>query len=383
MDPSVFIENFPGRLWKISVEEKEDWAFIPSPLPESWDVTSDVWELLAQAREELARLDGVGRNMPNYNLLLRPLQRREALRSSSLEGTYATPEQLLLFEIDPREPKSASDPTSAWQEVWNYNRALELGLTILTKRPISLNLIRAMHQELLAGVRGSRRDPGNFRRSQVHIGSERRFIPPPPNEVMPSLDMFEKSIHKEKKIDPLIFCFMAHYQFETIHPFLDGNGRVGRLLLSLMIYDQYNLRKPWLYLSAFFDKYKDEYITLLFRVSSRGDWKDWIKFCLRGTIEQSKDSIRRFDELLKLRTQYMELLNQAGGNIRLNRLIEHLFESPAITIPQWAKMCEITYPTARTDIERLIRVNILLESNMVERPKIYFAPRILDIAFDD
>ena len=205
----------------------ETWAFIPSPLMKKWEVPSDVWELLAQAREELARLDGVGRNMPNYNLLLRPLQRREALRSSSLEGTYATPEQLLLFEIDPREPKSVSDPVGAWQEVWNYSKALELGLEMLVRVPISLNLIRAMHRELLAGVRGSRRDPGNFRRTQVHIGSDRRFIPPPPNEMLLCLDDFEKSIHKDKQIESLIFCFMAHYQFETIHPFLDGNGSSG------------------------------------------------------------------------------------------------------------------------------------------------------------
>lgn len=383
MDDTVFEADFPGRLWELSVGSGRDWAFIPSPLLDDWEISSEIWALLVQAHGELARLDGVGRYMPNYNLLLHPLQRREALRSSSLEGTYATPQQLLLFEIDPREPKSASDPESAWQEVLNYSRALELGLKILTQRPISLNLIRAMHRELLAGVRGAQRDPGNFRRTQVHIGSDRRFIPAPPNEVMSCLDAFEKAIHKEKSIDPLIFCFMAHYQFEAIHPFLDGNGRVGRLLLSLMIYEQCNLSKPWLYLSAFFDKYKDEYIDLLFQVSSKGNWNDWIKFCLRGTIEQSKDAIRRFDELLKLRVQYMELLGKSGGNIRLNRLIEHLFESPAITISQLAKMCDISYPTARTDIERLVSGEILMESDISERPKIYFAPRIIDIAFND
>ncbi|MGL5058477.1 MAG: Fic family protein [Microcoleus sp.] len=383
MDKAVFTANCPGELWEISVDGARDWAFIPAPIPEDWEISDEIWALLVQAREELARLDGVGRYMPNYNLLLRPLQRREALRSSSLEGTYATPQQLLLFEIDPREPKSANDPVSAWQEVSNYNRALELGLQLLSQRPISLNLIREMHRELLAGVRGAHRDPGNFRRSQVYIGSDKRFIPPPPNEVMACLDALEKAIHKEKNIDPLIFCFMAHYQFEAIHPFLDGNGRVGRLLLSLMIYDRFKLSEPWLYLSAFFDKYKDEYINLLFQVSSQGNWQDWIAFCLRGTIAQSKDAVRRFDELLKLRTQYMELLGQSGGNIRLNRVIDHLFESPAITIPQLAAMCTISYPTARTDIERLVSVGILIESDMVERPKIYFAPHILDIAFGD
>lgn len=176
---------------------------------------------------------------------------------------------------------------------------------------------------------------------------------------------------------------MVHYQFEAIHPFLDGNGRVGRLLLSLMIYEQCKLSKPWLYLSAFFDKYKDEYINFLFEVSAKGNWKDWIAFCLRGTIEQSKDAVRRFDKLLTLRSQYMELLDQSRGNIRLNRLIEHLFESPAITIPQLATMCGISYPTARADLERLMNVNILIESDISERPKIYFASDILEIAYGD
>lgn len=382
MDRSVFTPDAPGRLWEISTEGSKDWAFIPKPLPERWNVPTEIWPLLVQAREELARLDGVGRYMPNYDLLLRPLQRREALRSSSLEGTNATPQQLLLFEIDPRQPKSVDDPVNAWREVWNYNRALELGLHLLDERPLSLNLIRRMHQELLTGVRGSQRDPGNFRGYQVHIGSDRRFVPPPANEIMPCLDVLEKFIHGEKDIDPLILCFMVHYQFEAIHPFLDGNGRVGRLLLSLMIYEQCKLSKPWLYLSAFFDKYKDEYISLLFQVSSKGNWKDWIAFCLRGTIEQSKDAIRRFDILLKLRSQYMELLNQSGGNIRLNRLVEHLFESPVITIPYLAEMCNISYHTARTDTERLRNASILVESDL-GRPKVYFASDILEIAYGD
>ncbi|AUT00944.1 filamentation induced by cAMP protein fic [Nostoc sp. CENA543] len=383
MDKSVFTENCSGKLWEISVEGSKDWSFIPNPLPENWEMPIEIWSLLVQAREELARLDGVGRYMPNYNLLLRPLQRREALRSSSLEGTYATPQQLLLFEIEPREPRSADDPVNAWQEVWNYNRALELGLNLLEERPLSLNLIRSIHQELLSGVRGFQRDPGNFRRSQVHIGSDRRFVPPPPNEIMPCLDALEKYIHQEKDIDSLIVCFMVHYQFEAIHPFLDGNGRVGRLLLSLMIYEHCKLSQPWLYLSAFFDRYKDEYVNLLFEVSAEGNWKDWIAFCLRGTIEQSRDAIRRFDMLLNLRTQYMELLSQSNGNIRLNRLIDHLFESPAITIPQLAQMCNISYPTARADLERLVNVGILVESDIQERPKIYFASHILDIAYSD
>jgi Fic family protein len=383
LNRSAFTDDAPGELWAITVRDDKDWAFIPASLPNRWQVPDPLWPLLVEAREALARLDGVGRFMPNYNLLLRPLQRREALRSSSLEGTYATPQQLLLFEIEPREPKSAHDPVNAWREVLNYSTALEAAIQALESRPISLNLIRDMHRTLLSGVRGAQRDPGNFRRSQVHIGSDRRFIPPPPHQVMPCLDWLEKFIHQEHEIDPLIFCFMVHYQFETIHPFLDGNGRVGRLLLSLMIYQNCKLNKPWIYLSSFFDKYKDEYIEGLYRVSTRNDWFNWITFCLRGTIEQSKDALYRFEQLLTLRSQYMESLSQAGGNVRLNKLIDHLFESPAISVPQVASICNVHYNTARSDVDRLVNAQIVVESDILERPRIYFAPRILEIAYGD
>lgn len=383
MDKSAFTTDAPGKLGEITIQEHRDWAFIPDPLPSQWPMPETLWRQLMEAREALARLDGVGRFMPNYNLLLRPLQRREALRSSSLEGTYATPQQLLRFELDPREPKSPQDPVNAWREVMNYNTALELAIQSLEQRPISLNLIRNMHNTLLSGVRGAQRDLGNFRRAQVHIGSDRRFVPPPAHEVMPSLDQLERFIHQETNIDPLIFCFMVHYQFETIHPFWDGNGRVGRLLLSLMIYEKCKLNKPWLYLSAFFDRYKDEYIDGLYRVSTRGDWQNWIAFCLRGTVEQSQDALNRFDQLLNLRNQYMETLADAGGNVRLNRLLDYLFESPAVTVAQVSEICGVQYNTARGDISRFINANILAESDISTRPKIYFAPEILDIAYSD
>jgi len=200
---------------------------------------------------------------------------------------------------------------------------------------------------------------------------------------MPCLDWLEKFIHQDHEIDPLIFCFMVHYQFETIHPFLDGNGRVGRLLLSLMIYQNCKLNKPWTYLSSFFDKYKDEYIEGLYRVSTRNDWLNWITFCLRGTIEQSKDALYRFEQLLTLRSQYMESLSQAGGNVRLNKLIDHLFESPSISVPQVASIFKVNYNTARSDVDRLVNAQIVVESDILERPRIYFAPRILEIAYGD
>lgn len=384
MDRSLFVHEAPGELREIVVEGTKDWSFIPALLPTRLEIPEEIWCLLVQAREELARLDGVGRHMQAYELLLRPLQQREALRSSSLEGTYATAQQLLLYEIDPREPKSNHDPVNAWKEVSNYGKALILGQKLLDTIPISLRLIKEIHKELLSGVRGEQRDPGNFRRSQVHIGADRRFIPPPPHEVMNCLYSLEKYIHQDDiDIDPLIFCFMVHYQFEAIHPFLDGNGRVGRLLLSLMIHKWCGLSHPWLYLSAFFDRYKDEYINYLFQFSSKGNWKDWIAYCLRGTIAQSKDAIKRFDQLVHLHKKYDEAISRRGGNVRLHKIIDKLFESPVVTIPQLASMHNISYPTAKSDIQRLIHAEILHEIESDFRPQAYFALGIMNVAYGE
>jgi Fic family protein len=383
MDKSLFTDKALGTLKEIIIEGSPDWSFLPSPLPTQWEIPQSMWPLLVTAREEMARLDGVGRHMPTYELLLRPLQRREALKSSSLEGTYATPEQLLLFEIDPKEAKSQHDKINTWREVSNYGKALRLGQELLNDIPVSLRLISELHKELLSGVRGGHRDPGNFRRSQVHIGSDKRFVPPPPLEVMGFLYELEKYMHQENTIDPLIFCFMVHYQFETIHPFLDGNGRVGRLLLSLMLYKWCNLLSPWLYLSSFFDSYRNEYIDCLFNVSAKGDWNSWISFCLRATVYQAKDAIKRFDKLVSLRDEYLRNISTCGGSIRLHKIIEKLFESPAITIPIIAKMFDTSYPTAKSDIELLIKHNILVQSDSEVRPKIFLSPEIIRVAYRD
>ena len=161
-----------GTIKGIKIHGTKDWAFVPSPLPDRWEIPIEIWPLLAKAREELARLDGIGKHMQNHEILLTPLQKREALRSSSLEGTYATPEQLAIFDIEPKEPKSDRDPSNASKEVSNYSKAIRLGQELINTLPFSLRFIRNLHKELLSGVRGHHRDPGNFRKSQVHIGSD-------------------------------------------------------------------------------------------------------------------------------------------------------------------------------------------------------------------
>lgn len=383
MDHKNFVKTPGGELKEIYFHGVKDWAFIPAPLPDKWDISIDIWPLLAKAREELARLDGIGKHMQNHEILLTPLQKREALRSSSLEGTYATPEQLAIFDIEPREPKSDRDPSNASKEVSNYSRAIRLGQDLIGSLPFSLRFIRTLHKELLGGVRGQQRDPGNFRKSQVHIGSDRRFIPPPPQEAYQCLCELEKRINEDSSIDPLIFCFMIHYQFETIHPFLDGNGRVGRVLLSLMIFNFLKLSKPWLYLSAFFEKYKDEYISNLYNVSAKSDWNSWIAFCLRATIAQSQDSINRLEKLLHLQDNYKKMLLSSGGNMILTDIVDNLFKVPAISIPIVANRYNVSKQTARNYVLSLEKMKIVVDSNFSQRPKWYFAPSIMLLAYED
>jgi len=377
MDAARFSENSPGRLVQISTSFGPDWAFVPHPLPPQWEFPASLWPLLAKAREEIARLDGIGRHVPNPQLLLRPLQRWEALRSSSLEGTFATPRELLLFELEPKDPQSARDPANAWREVWNHGQALQGALDLLKTLPISNRLIREMHRVLLSGVRGEDKRPGEFRNGQVHIGATRRFVPPPHLEAKECLYSLEKYIHVDSPYDPLIDCFLVHYQFETIHPFHDGNGRIGRLLLSLMIYERCGLSHPWMYLSAFFDRYKDDYINALFNVSAKGDWESWVRLCLQATISQADDSIRRIDQLVALQKTWIDAV---CGSTRLIQLISYLFDNPILTVTRAAEIGEVVYATGRADIKKLVRAGIL-EPMADTYPKKFVAMAIIRIAY--
>lgn len=382
MDQTAFTSKAPGRLVKIDLP-KPDWAFVPQPLISAWTLPADLWPLLMEAREAIARLDGIGRHMPNHELLLRPLLQREALRSSSMEGTYATPAELLLYQAEPTKPTSPDDPRSAWREVFNYSSALVAGKEQLDTRPLSLQVIRSLHAELLNGVRGAEKAPGKFRERQVQVGADGRFMPPPAHYLPECLDALETSLRTSSSIDPLIYAFMIHYQFETIHPFYDGNGRVGRLLLSLQIYKQMKLTHPWLYLSAFFERHKDDYIDSLFRVSTHNDWERWIRLCLQAAKEQAQDAIRRFDELVALREQYHKLAGKRQASARLHPLIDWLFETPLVTIPQVQSQERVTYPTAKTDLEHLVSLKILKRGPRDARPRYYYANLIMEIAFRD
>lgn len=383
MDSHLFTDNRLGELIGIS-GPGPSLAFVLAPLPVNWDMPVDLWPLLMQAREALARLDGAGRHLTNPQLLLVPLQQREALRSSSMEGTYATPEELLLYQLDPCEPTSREDAVNAWREVFNYGKALQLGINLLNAGlPISLRLIRDIHRALLSGVRGGEKRPGEFRDYQVQVGVGARFVPPPAHHLPDCLDAFEKWHHQDSGTDPLIRAFMAHYQFETIHPFRDGNGRVGRLLLALTISQWMKLGSPWLYFSPFFDRHKDDYIDHLFNVSTDGRWLPWIRFCLQGVVAQSVDTLGRIDRIVALREEFSQRVSESSGNARLHRILEALFTSPLTTIPQAVTLTDVSYPTAKSDMERLQKLGILREGPPERTPRYFYSPQLFDIAYGD
>jgi len=375
MDIRKFKEITPGRIVPI---EGGEHAYVPNPLPPKWKFPERLWPLLVEARGNLMLLEGLGRHLHDPSLLFQPLQGREAIQSSALEGTYATPRELLLFELEPKQPTQQDDPAYAWREVFNYQLALRFGTT--TDLPLSLRLIRKLHGILMDCVRGEEHTPGEFRQLQVAIGVSRRFVPPPPQHLKDLLDAFEKHLHTANDYDPLVDCFLAHYQFEAIHPFRDGNGRVGRLLLAIMIQHRCKLTHPWLYLSNFFAKNREEYVHRLFQVSTNNSWGEWIEFCLRGTIEQAGSTIECCDQLRSLKVDYMQRIANIGGHVRLNRIVEDLFRLPIVRIVDLPTRLSITYPTAKSDVDRLVEAKIL--SELPDTPvKAFSAPEIMRIVY--
>ncbi|MEX2315699.1 MAG: Fic family protein [Pirellulales bacterium] len=379
MNRKEFTTAATGQLVPVQLATGKDWAFVPHQLPPEWSFPSSLWPLLAEAKEALGTLNGIGQTLSDHQLLLRPLQNREAISSSSIEGTYVTPEQLLLYELDPRDAESASDRAADWNEVFNYNRALVQGCELLKTLPVCNRLVREMHGILMTGVRGHYKNPGQFRDCQVQIGSQARFVPPPSETAKTCINDLEKYLNEEdQQFDPLVRCFLVHYQFEAIHPFADGNGRVGRALLALMIYKLLGHAMPWLYMSAYYEQFRDEYMQFLFQVSARGDWQNWIEFCLRGTVIQAKDSIRRCHQFNALRADFHARVDTPTP--RTHAQIEGLFQSPVVTIPSLSKNFDVAYHTAQMDIERLASVGILHEFPD-EYPRTFVAREIMKIAY--
>lgn len=357
-------------------------AFVPPAPPSQVTFTPRLVAALSNADRNLGLLAGAGEWLPNPHLLIRPFMRREAVLSSRIEGTQASVADLVLFEASPSKPQAPDV-----REVANYMRAMDLGIKDDRELPLSLRLIRGLHKELMTGVRGAHLTPGEFRTSQNWIGppgctlNEARYVPPPPEDMLDALDVFEKHLHEGSDLPPLLRVAIIHYQFESIHPFLDGNGRVGRLLISLLLHEWKLLSQPLLYLSAFFERRRGDYYDFLLSVSLNGDWEAWFVFFLTGIAEQSTDVIERARRLFLLRESYRSKLFNVRSSLPL-KLVDYLFEQPAVTAAQVRDLLDVSPRAARLNIAKLEEAGIVEEFTHRARNRIYVAPGILDLLRD-
>ena len=379
MEPNDFSTTSPGRLIRTS---KGYWAFIPNPLPPpiSWSVS--LITSLGEAERNLGRLSNLADTLPSPHILVRPFIRREAVLSSRIEGTRASLGDLFQYEST---QLSFLENTSDVREVHNYVRAMDYGLERRKALPVSLRLIREIHGILMEGVRGDQLTPGEFRRSQNWIGppgstiQDATLVPPPADEMYQALDALEKFIHASSDLPQLVRAGIIHYQFEAIHPFLDGNGRVGRLLVALLFIEWGLISQPLLYLSAFFESRRLEYYNRLLAVSQRGNWEDWLLFFLKGVNSQSLDAVDRVERLGKLRTEFQERISTERAAPRLLQTVDVLFERPILNIRQLEAALEVPYRTAQRYIEKMVEIGILREVTGRLRNRMFLADEILEL----
>ncbi|MDK9705071.1 MAG: Fic family protein [Sulfuritalea sp.] len=376
MNPNDFSVAKSGRLLNAP---QGYLAFVPNPLPPPINIDMELALALSKADAALSELSGLGGQLPNPHLLISPYIRREAVLSSRIEGTKASLSDLLIDEIE--DGNSKRSVNADIQEIRNYTYALEHGITLLPDLPLSLRLIREIHAKLMTGVRGDKATPGEFRRSQNWIGPAgstpmtAAFVPPPVVEMHECLDEWEKFLHVHDVIPDLIQCAMMHVQFETIHPFLDGNGRVGRLLVTFFLLERKRLSQPLLYLSAFIDAHKNDYYDLLQRVRTHGDWIPWIRFFLQGVTETATAAGAQAKELHRLREQYRAQLRDKPNALVL---IDNLFINPYMTIGRAAKILGKTHPTAKATITAMEEGKILREMTGRQWGRFYVCQPVLD-----
>jgi len=356
------------------------WCFVPAPLPPSLTPSWSLTTWLSDADRAVAELAGVGGMLPNPHLLIGPFLRREAVLSSRIEGTTATAQQLALFEV------SGVEQTHDEAEVENYVRALELGVALLQELPLSLRLIRRVHDRLLAGVRGADKQPGAFRTQQNMIAAWRGqspfdapFVPPPVREMEQALHDLEQYLHAPSDVPLLIRLALIHYQFEAIHPFMDGNGRMGRLLITLVLCAKGYLPQPLLYLSAYFERHRDAYLTHLLRVSQSGTWEEWIAFFLGGVSEQARDAVRRAQRLIALQRAYRDALQSPRGSSLAVKLADSLFATPAMTASLATRLLAVTPRAAQLTIDKLVAARIVRVHPGLSHPRVYVCDDIIEV----
>ena len=378
MEVSEFKGAFGSLTKEKNKEHGEYLAFVPQKLPPKIDYDAKIILALSEADSTLSELSGAGLLLPNPDLLVIPYLKKEALSSSRIEGT-----RISLSDYFLSEAKGIKKEDVEASEIGNYLRAMNSALKKIKTEPISVKLIREMHGVLMKGVRGSELLPGSFRPVQNWIGPEgtpirdATFVPPHQKKVKELVTQLVEYINRKDDMPLLIKCALMHYQFETIHPFCDGNGRIGRSLITLYLCNKNKISKPLLYASDYFEKHRREYYDILLNTNKTGNFKEWIKFFLRAVKVQSKDALERTIKLQKLREDY-QIRTKDHKQIRnLLNVVDVLFMNPFVQINQITSLLGVTYPTAKKAINNLVKLNILRPVGKSERNKLFVAYEIL------
>ncbi len=354
-------------------------AFVPDPLPPKLVWTPVLTRALSDADRLIGQLAGEGGQLPNPHVLIRPFVRREAVLSSRIEGTRATLGELLAAEAGAPVERSPDD----LREVANYVKALEQGVKRLKTLPLSLRLLRELHSTLMAGVRGQHATPGEFRRSQNWIGppgctlANASYVPPPVEEMTECLGAWERFLH-DRTLPPLAQAAFLHYQFEAIHPFLDGNGRIGRLLITLFLVEREILPSPLLYLSAFFEAARRDYYEGLRAVTEEGHWEGWLQYFLNGVARQSEDALGRAAKINQLLGAWRKAAADTSSKVPL-RLVDALATNPYLTLTGAARQLKVAFTTVQRAAERLEKLGIVKEVSGQQRNRVYCATALLSI----
>ncbi len=370
-------ERKSGR-WMTTLEGYR--AFHPDPLPPVLNWSPQLASALADASLLIGRLAGEGKRLPNPHILIRPFIRREAVLSSKIEGTQATLGELLAAEAGAAVERSPDD----LREVANYVTALEYGIERLRTLPLSLRLVRELHARLTAGVRGNHATPGEFRRSQNWIGkpgdtlNQASYVPPPPDALGEQLANWERFLH-DRTQPPLVHAALMHYQFEAIHPFLDGNGRVGRLLITLLLCERDILPAPLLYISAFFEATRADYYDGLRQVAERADWETWVRYFLNGVARQSEDALSRAERINRLlETWRTTLAGKPNTRVAL-QMLDLLGTNPFVTPRGAEAKLGIAYNTVMRAVGLLQEQGIVAAATKARRDRVFCAKALLDI----
>ncbi len=350
-------------------------AFIPKPLPPDppLSIDDEMLTCLSAADRALGRLDGATEVLPNPELFIAMYVRREAVLSSQIEGTQASLVDVLEYEADAARKGLPADVG----EVVNHIEAMNYGLQRLNDLPLSLRLIREIHEKLLRGVRGGQRAPGEFRTTQNWIGpagctlQEAIFVPPPPGEMMNALGDLELFLHADMALPVPIVAGLVHAQFETIHPFVDGNGRIGRLLITFLLCQRGLLRRPLLYLSHYLKAHRDEYYARLTAIRDRSDWEGWLKFFLQGVGELANQATETARQILKLRETHRHSLSARVGTTNALRLLDFLYQQPVVTAGLVARSLSVSAPTANSLVNLFRDVGLLTEMTGRQRNRLF------------